>query len=215
MDLIYAIGSLNCSGVGLKVGQSARPKGRSFGFEGALRGLGVLTVDKSNVGATEIVGPSRKKTLTPASSSASVRSEDSSWDAAAVSAAMASVLDLRGARLDSMPDGFALSFFAAGLAGSSCSMGMAPSTGMSRQVVKVAAGDRAENSAAGTDCRGLSCRCRDEPPLRAGEPREGGEPRWGEPACMCGMKQAGGCRREHRDLQRPSFVLVGPPHQDV
>ena len=54
-----------------------RPKGRSLGFEGALRGLGVLTVDKSKKVETEIGGPSLKTTRAPASS-VRARSLDSS-----------------------------------------------------------------------------------------------------------------------------------------
>ena len=95
---MYTMGSLNCSGVGRKVGQSVSPKGRSFGFDGVLRGFGVLTEDMSSVGETRIEGPSRNLTRMPAS--VEVVSSCSLW---LLRAAMASVLDLRGARLDSEP----------------------------------------------------------------------------------------------------------------
>lgn len=56
MDLMCAIGSLNHSRVGRNVEQSARPKGRSLGFKGALRGFRVLTEDKSSTSETGMVG---------------------------------------------------------------------------------------------------------------------------------------------------------------
>lgn len=69
------------------------------------------------------------------------------------------------------------------------------------------AGDWPENSAGGWARRGVSESGREEP-RRLGVPRRAGEPRWGDPACMCVL----GRRERHRDLQRPPFVLVGPTH---
>ena len=141
IDLIYAIGSLNCSGVGRNVGQSVRPKGRSLGFEGETRGEGVFTEERLNAGETGIGGPSRKSTLRPTSSFD--ESFAASWATLALRAAMASVFDLRGARFGSAGvEVFAVSlWFVTADVDSSLSMGMAPSTLMSRQVVKVAAAD--------------------------------------------------------------------------
>ena len=138
---MYAMGSFHWSWVGRNVGQSVRPKGRSLGFEGILRGLGVFTEDMSRTGETRMGGPSLNLCLVPAS-----RELMSSWSLWAFSAAIASVLDLRGARFDSLPEGCGTSLRGPEEAESSFSMGIAPSTAMSRQVVKVAVG-RAENSA--------------------------------------------------------------------
>lgn len=125
------------------MGQSVRPNGRSLGFEGMLRGLGVFTEDMSRVGETRMGGPSLNFCLVPASTEVM-----SSWSLWALSAAMASVLDLRGARLDSVPEGCNASLRGLLEVDSSLSIGIAPSTAISRHVVKVAAG-RAENSGGG------------------------------------------------------------------
>lgn len=54
---MYAMGSLNCSGVGRKVGQSERPNGRSEGFEAVFLGFGVLTEFMSRDDGTRRGGP--------------------------------------------------------------------------------------------------------------------------------------------------------------
>ena len=68
IEAIYAMGSLNCSGVGWNVGQSVRPNGLGvvLGTVGLV--FGVLTEDKSNVGATGSGGPSLSWMRMPPSS---------------------------------------------------------------------------------------------------------------------------------------------------
>ncbi len=107
----------------------------------------------------------------------------------ALRAAMASVLDLRGARLESVTDGCCTSLRDPGGVWSSFSIGIAPWTGMSRHVVKVAVG--LEEKPVEDPARpGLSGDVR-MPPRRDGEPRLCGEPRGGDAVCI-GMWMRGG-----------------------
>ena len=137
IDLIYAMGSLNSSGVGKNSGQSARPSGRGpGGWDHPLEVPGVLTEDKSSLLGTAIGGALRyrsAKSLRSCSCSTSTDA-DRAWLFIAV---RASVLDFRGARFDSAcfdcEASVARAFFS-----DSSSIGMAPSTGMSREEMKVA-----------------------------------------------------------------------------
>lgn len=119
-------------------------------------------------------GPSLSLSLVPSMSSWSLL-----W---ALSAAIASVLDLRGARLESDVGSCGPSLREPEAACSGLSMGSAPSTRISRQVVKVVGG-LAENSADGLVRVGVDGEARCGPRRRAEEPSTGGG-RGGEPWCM-------------------------------
>jgi hypothetical protein len=144
---------------------------------GCVRGLEVLTEDKSNVGETEMGVPPPENSSEGSGCATSSLSSDETWFCRA---ARAWVLDLRGARL------VLLEVFCWGIPGwegeeiSSCeAMGTAPSTGIDRQEVNVA-GCLFENSVskASDEREALPCAgVRGERPRREGDPRKefGGE----------------------------------------
>lgn len=171
IEAIYAMGSLNCSGVGWNVGQSERPNGRGPGLGPVGFVFAVLTEDRSSVGETRMGGPSRSWIRMPPSSVIeSLRDSSPSvvcaWECRA---ARASVLDFLGALRESLEAGASL-----GCAGSGRSIGIAPSTAMLRHEVKVAT--LAEKSGGTRDGDGLVGGARGERPLRAAAPRGEGEP---------------------------------------
>lgn len=144
---------------------------------GCVRGLEVLTEDKSNVGETEMGVPSPEKSPVGSCCATSSLSSDVTWFCRA---ARACVLDFRGARLV-LWDVFCCDFPRwEGEGISSCeAIGTAPSTGIDRQEVNVA-GCLFENSVskASEEREALPCAgVRGERPRREGDPRKefGGE----------------------------------------
>lgn len=171
---------------------------------GCVRGLEVLTEDKSNVGETEMGVASPEKSPINSCCVTSSLSCDDTWFCRA---ARACVLDLRGARLVlldvfcwDIPDWDEEEI-------SSCeAIGTAPSTGIDRQVVNVA-GCLFENSVskASEEREALpSAGVRGERPRRDGDPRkEFG----GETVCIKQQMNDNNCyrQRERRVIVSESF----------
>jgi len=141
-----AMGSLNCSSVGKKVGQLERPKGRVRDVLFNSLGLVVFTVFKSRAAETVIGvlstdgGGTMRWTVCGFPSSIPKEGERERR----LRAASASILDLRGARLESPPAAISTdedddASAVDAMASSDFSTGVVPSTAIEREEVKVAA----------------------------------------------------------------------------